>query len=628
MTPRQGSRRLFLVTGLVAALMGSAAAQTVTGDDDPEYLDSGIEDAAPPADATDAPRTILPQPDGGARPILPDLGGDASAASGTDATSPPDIWRQLGAPGIEVETLRPAGPGSIGLLDHDSGGFAPDLWNGSRPQTILNLLSIIPDLGNRPELQDLLRRVLLTAAPPPGAGGIDEKQDLDFFVAKLDGLAALGDLEAVQGMLARLGRGHEDPRVVRHMVTANLLGGNHGAACDAASGAAPVGAAAVDWLRIAAFCRHLNDDAAGASLALEMLREQEERDPVFMDLMSAAMGGAPAEFAGPVAPSPVVLALAELQRAPLGEIDVEGADPMVLARVATLPQVSVDQRAAAARKAVAHGSLGVGRLAQIYGAMQFAPDQFENMELVIDDLSPAAAEALVFQAALRAQDPARRAEIVSYGFRRARQAGSETIYAGVMAPALTALRPASEIRDFAIDAVRLALLAGREEDARDWYRFMREAAQMGDDRAAAALTELWPLVMIGAPMEDVAYSPDNLEAWWTRRQQMEDPERDGLAIALFTILEADGHEVPEYLWSGLMNSAAASGQAPNFSVWRGLSQAAEAGRVGETALAALVSIGGSSTPVVVSGVMRALTTVGLEREARAIAIAALIRRGL
>lgn len=632
----QGRHHFFLVTGFVAATAVAAAAQDVPGAGDPASGNYPWQDA-PAADATEPPRTILPEP-GASRPIRPDLGTGTSPADGM-TTSPPDLWRELGSAGIEVETLRPAGPGSIGLIDQASGGFAPDLWTGSRSGTILNLLSIMPDLENRPALHGLLRRLLLTAAPPPGqeplagaprtGAGIDDGQDLDFFVAKLDRLAAMGDLESIQGLLARLGRGNDDPRVTRHRVTAYLLGGNYNAACDAASGGVPA-EAAVDWLRVAAFCRHLNDDAAGASLALEMLREQDQQDPVFMSLMAAAMRGETPEIAGPVAPSPVVLALADLMRVPLPEIDLDDTDPLVLARIATLPHLAIDQRAAAARKALSHGALAPARLAQIYGALRFTPEQFENMELLIDDMPEAAAEALVFQAALSAQDLSRRAEIVSYGLRRARAADAEGFYAGFMAPALAILSPAAEIQGFALDAVRLALLAGDTERAQEWYRFVRDAAQMGDGQAAAALTELWPLIMVGAPMEDVAYSPENLDAWWDRRQQLDDPERDVLALTLFTLLEADGHFVPEHLWSNLMNSPAASeGGAPNLSLWRGFSQAADAGRVGETALMAVVAAGGSAaTPVVVSGVARALTTVGLEREARALAITALIGRGL
>lgn len=630
----QGSRRLFLIPGLVAAMTLSAAAQEVTW---PEGATEEREDAPvnpyhlePPAPGASAPpRTILPEP-GASQPILPDLGSQSFPPAGASPTDPPDLWRQLGPSGIEVETLKAAGPGSIGLLDETSGGFAPNLWAGSHPDTILNLLGMMPALEDQPALQGLLRRLLLTIAPPPGENSrINDEQELDFLLAKLDGLAAMGDLESIQGLLARVGRSVDDPRLTRHRVTSELLAGNYAAACDAASGGIS-GDAAVEWLRIAAFCRHLNDDTAGASLALEMLREQEDRDPAFMALMAAALRGGTAEIEGPLAPSPVVLALAHMTRTPLTEIDIAETDPLVLARIAGLPHLAISERAAAARVVAARGGLAPERLAQIYTAMRFAPEQFEHMELRLDDMPPAAAEALVLQAALSAAEPARRAEIVSLGLRRARAVGAEGLYAGFMAPVLAQLQPDVAIESFAGDAMRLALLAGRPDDAQDWYRFLRDAAQMGDTRAASALTELWPLIMVGAPMVEVDYTPDNLEAWWTRRQQIEDPTGEALALTLFTVLEAEGYVVPEYLWSSLMTSpAAAQGSAPNLSIWRGLRQASSAGRVGETALLAVVSAGGApATPVVVSGVARALTAVGLDREARAIAIAALIRLGL
>ena len=70
---------------------------------------------------------------------------------------------------------------------------------------------------------------------------------------------------------------------------------------------------------------------------------------------------------------------------------------------------------------------------------------------------------------------------------------------------------------------------------------------------------------------------------------------------------------------------------PSPALWLGLENAAAAGRVGETVLLALLALGdlgpGGADPLALRAVIAALSKVGLDEHARAIALEAALVRG-
>jgi hypothetical protein len=104
------------------------------------------------------------------------------------------------------------------------------------------------------------------------------------------------------------------------------------------------------------------------------------------------------------------------------------------------------------------------------------------------------------------------------------------------------------------------------------------------------------------------------------------------AERLFALLEGVGAPVAAGAWRTLLAGHRQRQQpAPATVLWRGLDQAAAERRVGETVLFVLQMLNGQPEavhPEVLVACLRALSRVGLDRDARAIAVATALIRDL
>ncbi len=109
-------------------------------------------------------------------------------------------------------------------------------------------------------------------------------------------------------------------------------------------------------------------------------------------------------------------------------------------------------------------------------------------------------------------------------------------------------------------------------------------------------------------------------AW---RQAM--PAADVRAGRLFALLDGLGAPVPDTAWwQELAPPLQRSAEVPEGPAWRALEHAAAARRLGETVVLALHMLNGAPEvihPEVLTQTLRALRKVGLDREARAVAVA-------
>ncbi len=102
---------------------------------------------------------------------------------------------------------------------------------------------------------------------------------------------------------------------------------------------------------------------------------------------------------------------------------------------------------------------------------------------------------------------------------------------------------------------------------------------------------------------------------------------------LKTVLDAAERTSGSTAWSAYVGANAPNfGATPDPILWQALSTAARDGRVGEAVLLSLIALGsgGTSTshPLTISAVIDALRAIGLESEARAIALEAAVAAGV
>lgn len=622
MTVRFNSTRLryfpeSVITALIAALLPWASLQAQEGE---------VLDPAPGQEIFQAQagpqRLIPPSPEAAAGP--PDSGAGQPENQQVD--------------GVKIGSLGAIDPSAVGILDDQDGGLGLDMWASSERSLIERILPRLPVQTRSPVMQDLARRLLLTrAAVPEGPATVPSLLGL-----RVERLTAAGLLDKAGELLGLAGAGDEELAIATARLDALLLAGNLGSACSAADDLLrrddhP------RWLKIVAFCRQVNGDEAGAALALEMMGEQGQDDPAYVALFDLVSG-----FGGPKAIEGMdrlsLLSLAMLRAA--GELPpaaaIGSADSTLFQAILELPGLDLDTRLGVAERAEMAGVISAAELAEIYGGVAFTPNQLANALSTASEYPGPRANALLYQVAARQKIAAVRAEILQTAWRLAEAGGKLATVARVHLDAVRSIEPSSELEWLAAAAARALLLAGDVERAESWLEVLRQ----GDDVAATdsmdevtagepdepvLLADLWPLFALAGAADSRVWPNNPLYAWWDSLATVPISERAAHANLVLTLLQAFGNEIPEIMWQQVMDGPLTElAPMPAPPLWRGLASAAAGGRVGETVLFALLVLDtpgpAGAHPVVLSSVILALKAVGLEADARRIALEALLGR--
>ena len=105
------------------------------------------------------------------------------------------------------------------------------------------------------------------------------------------------------------------------------------------------------------------------------------------------------------------------------------------------------------------------------------------------------------------------------------------------------------------------------------------------------------------------------------------------AVLIYNLLDGLGDEVPDAQWEVLLDGPPQISMVmPQPALWRSLESAASKSRVGETVLLSLLALGQGgpvqANPIVLRKVLISMRKIGLEEEARALALEAAIASGL
>lgn len=565
--------------------------------------------AALAQDATGAPRSILP-------------------VVTQETTTPPPA-----SDGVVASQLGD-GPQALGPLNADNGGFGPDLWRGAPSPLVTALMSRLPTADGSPAVHDLARRLLLTAAsvdPDSPAGGALSAADRRLAAVRLEKLAARGDLEGSAALAAAVGTEMRDAAAAQLKADVFLLADDVERACDVATQEIE-STPSPDWLKVLAFCRSLMGDRAGAALTMDLLQETAVEMPVFYQLLDFLLTPEPRpalELTTLQPASPLLLAMALSTALPLPADAAENASPLMLAKLATVPSLAAPQRLEAAWAVARLGGLEPVRLRQLYAALPFSDQERRAAAVVAPSLGEAAAMALFTQAIAQAEDGAAQARLVQAAVQYAKSIRELPLLAALTADLLTPVDTTGPV-EAAPDLARLLLLAGKADAARAWYDALRISADGSDPAAVTALIDLWPLLLVGAG-GGVPLSPEVADLWWQHQQPLPADVRSAKAALLLALLEALGTPAPESAWTWLDGGVAGLGMIPGGDVWEGLTEAAAQGRLGETALSALVAMGEGGparhAPMALAAVVRSLLAVGLEADARRLAVEAMTAQG-
>jgi hypothetical protein len=585
----------------------------------------------------------------GAVLILAACAGDAAAQQGPIRLSPPRIGaekpaepepapapaaaeepaRTAPAPEIIVSDTPALNVEGVGLIDERSGGLPETLWKGSTRPAVDRLISVLPVPNASPAARALAERVLVStgAAPaqssPPAAS---------FVAVRAEHLMALGRSAPAAGLARAVPQREESERLSRVLLDAALIEYDNAGACQIVR--RRIGRSNTPyWQKALIFCQALAGEHDRAQLGLSLLREQRaDDDGAFIRLVNALGGDQRpiTDLTGKLAPLHLAMLRAARQQIPAGA--VENAEPAVLRMIAQSPNTTIDIRLAAADRAEAAGALPTDALIQIFETVNIAVDDVNGALTQAASVPPARAHATVYKLAKAQTAGLARAEALASGWKLARTRGFYPAAARTMAPLLRELSPAPELSWFAAEAGRVLLLNGQFDEAQKWYALARGEAAAGA-RTDQSEVLLWPLLRL-AGIEAAAPDGGTLAAWRAAQEKSDAAQMPARTAVLTALLEGLGDATDGSLAALLLagNLAPQTVAMPHPALWLGRDGAASAGRTGETALfvlASLPSAGPAGTPPhTLIALVQALRAVGLDAEARTLALEAAIGAGL
>ncbi len=566
-----------------------------------------------------APVRLTPPPLEGAPP--------APDTPALPAPNPPGAPPLPGGGRVQIDTLTSVDPDSAGVLTEGDGGFGIAMWEGTDRALVDLLLPRLPVNVASSAMRDLMRRLLLSSTAAPKG----ESRKGELVALRVGLLADMGDFSGVNALLDATPARNQNDQMMRVESDARLLANDIARSCELAT-------AQIQkqdnpyWQKAFIFCQALAGEHDKAALGVALLREAGEDDPVFFTLVDALASGNPATLESLPNPSPLHLAMARAAKAQLPADVISTDRPGVLRTIAISPNAPVELRLEAAERAEAAGALPVDALRQLYTSIPFSEEDLANPLTRAEAESGPLSRALLYRTSIIQTVPTAQAEAVARALALAREGGRYASTVRAFLPVLKRIGPSTELVWFAPEAVRALMIGGLPEAAENWLGLLRASALFNTE-SGAVLGALMPVARLALTTDD--WSPDMLGAWWEGEKSREGARER--AALLYTLFESLGEPVPQPLWEALFDGPDRTTVAmPHPALWYRLASASSAeggaARVGETVLLSLLALGeggpGQVDPVILRRVLTSLGAIGLEKEARDLAVEAALSAGL
>jgi hypothetical protein len=538
-----------------------------------------------------------------------------------NAVSPPapdtGAGTQVLPPGVQAMPLAPVDPAWAGSLTASQGALPETLWQGTQKVFVAATLPLLqPTLS--PTLQELSRRLLLSNATAPT--GDEPAKSRSLAAIRLERLLALGYVDATAELIDRLPwKGDPEP-LDRLRVEIGFLKNDNEAACRRVQDA--IGRYQdVWWDRAQIACQALAGDPGKAALGLSLLRERQvPRDQVF-DSLIEAVGGHTAKLERMPDATPIRVALLAAAKLPLPADALQNADPAVLRAWATNPQVPAERRLAAAERAAALGVLPLDDLRSLYAEITVKPE--ERKAAIQQAADNPRARAVLYATASQETVPAARAEALQSLLQAGLKRDEFPVTARLVAPLLLELEPSPDLDSFAPMAARALYAVDRAQEAGRW-------AEIG---GASAQAQLFLVARLALGENGPAWPKDGLRSILEALQPKDAILEPGKLLLAGALLQAVGEPIRPEDWAALVALPPAAGAAsPNAALWFDGRAAVAGHHLGEALLDTIVMAqsGGrlSSEPIVIAEAVARLNSLGLQVEARRLALEAALSAGL
>ena len=509
----------------------------------------------------------------------------------------------LCSPAAAQVQVRPLAAPDLFSAGGGASDLPPDLWQGSSG-ALAEL--VVPEVASHPlspAAAALARHLLEVGAHGPEGAG----DDPDLAGARAEALLQLGDIAAAHAIADGAPNLPQLTAMSRVAAQAALIGGQDDRACSIGDGLV-LGREGGFWLRLRSYCQARGREAAAAQLTLE-LAEQQEHHPEFERLMGVMLsGGSAASGAQPALDDALDFAIS--RRLGLDWTSALSAAPasiaVAVARDAGSPPAI--RLAAAARAA----RLGIA-VPEAYAALSPAPTALP----ALDAPGPMGEAALVLVASATNDLTLKESAIIAL-LHRAKDGPEFQALARLVAPAIGQIMGAKPVLR---QPLMFAIAAAAAGDVASARAARAEVGQGTSAPAPADLAVLDALIGVASGPAD----PAAAQALTALAGRGEAPVKARAAAALallgaFAPLDAQAR----------FAVADADLGPPQVPPGRrlALEQAAEQGRIGDTALYVLGSCVEAGPRGPSAGeralMVRALRQAHLEADARAMAIEGLV----
>lgn len=545
----------------------------------------------------------------------------------------------LGAKGGDVEVQQLGGDSTVGLgtLRPDN-QLRLDMWHGSDISALHRILPKLPAGAPSLAMADLTRRLLLIAAAPPEGGA----NDGIFGYLRLERLYAAGRVADAERLGTLLAESDQSEGILNILARSQLLLGDDAGACRTAL-RMRLNSEDPFWIQLRAFCYLLDGATPAALLTANLMEEQKSASPLFLALLRRLADQSTEEIDAKLFDGPVeALEMAMLRRSGLlPPSDVLDSSSLAVKRTVALITLnrptaeSVTIRLNAAETAARHGALDARELQQIYGSVPFEPNVRSGAVRYARRNKGPWANALLYQAVMAQGVPQSVAEYLEVAFRTTRETDAYSIVTQVFADVLKAVPQTLDLAPRGYELGLAAIAARDYAEALAWRDVLKSsalaAATSGEGRGgtarAAQTRTLGALLRIAAPSTELPWQPELADGWTRAATQNVVPLAQ--VVRELQVLKALGNTLSPGTEAWLANALSLnSSQVVDPDMMRTLDEAALDGRIGETALLALVVLGHGGPqdahPLALSKAIEALMAVGLKEEARRIGIEAVL----
>ncbi len=542
---------------------------------------------------------------------------------------------------VTITELPVIAPSWIGVISDSNQSLGWDMWEGTDAKFVKMLLELLPVNAPSLAMRNLSKRLLLTNAAQPlikksdglvainpsGEPIINDKDDNLFLSIRFSKLASLGDKDGLTQLYNEVPPEKMVDELARKAMYARLLSGETKEACNEIISLAQR-TNDINWKKGLIVCHLILGKREDALLNLELFLAELNNEDKFSRLVYALADGYSVDnFDKNNIYYKILVPLLSGEQLDALRLNLE---PSGLKVVAENTNLQLKVRMLAAEKAVLAGVLDSMYLGQLATKFNFNKDIYVRAASESKNLDGHEARALLLQASGSSTSLIERARLLGLLWDSAKKDGLFSAYASASLQILKTISPRPDLIWFASSAAKASISSGDYVLASKWLSLLGQSVDL-DFEASGSLLRLMPLIAIaGQPLPRPFNSQQATDVWSGLSDTYSKLEKVQIASRLLVVLSAMGIEIKSGAWKDVISpeNIIINENIPSTALRHQLHNAAVNNRRGEVVAISLIMLGeegpNKAGLVSINAVIRALRSIGLEQDARAIAVEAAI----